>query len=131
MREIIIRPHHGMCFQFYKGKGYSADFTDHMGMVIRELTDAPHQKIRLMAAADAVCECCPNNESGVCFSQEKVRRYDEEVLSACGLIEGDSIPYNAFLKLVKERIIATDLRSRICGDCSWDFICREIQDPPQ
>ena len=30
---MVLRPHHGMCFQFYEGKGYSAEFTDHMGRV--------------------------------------------------------------------------------------------------
>ena len=40
-----LRPHHGMCFQFYEGKGYSADFTDHMGRVIKELEADPEQKV--------------------------------------------------------------------------------------
>ena len=34
-----------MCFQFYEGKGYSADFTDHMGQVIKELEADPEQKV--------------------------------------------------------------------------------------
>ena len=129
MEEIILRPHHGMCFQFYAGKGYSADFTDHMGKVIKEFADAPWQKIRLMVVADVVCENCPHNESGICTSQEKVRRYDEEVLRACGLTEGDIIPYAEFLGLVKDRIITSGRRGEICADCSWDCICREMQPP--
>ncbi|WP_034475179.1 hypothetical protein [Butyrivibrio proteoclasticus] len=36
-----------MCFQFYEGKGYSADFTDHMGRVIKELEADPEQKVVL------------------------------------------------------------------------------------
>ena len=36
-----------MCFQFYEGKGYSEDFTDHMGRIIREMESDPSQKIRL------------------------------------------------------------------------------------
>ena len=83
-----LRPHHGMCFQFYEGKGYSADFTDHMGRVIKELETDPEQKVVLKAVTDIVCENCPNNEGGVCTTQEKVRRYDEEVLSACELSDG-------------------------------------------
>ena len=35
---VFLRPHHGMCFPFYEGKGYDADFTDHMGRVIRALS---------------------------------------------------------------------------------------------
>ena len=41
----VLRPHHGMCFQFYEGKGYSEDFTDHMGRIIREMEADPSQTI--------------------------------------------------------------------------------------
>ncbi len=119
-----LRPHHGMCFQFYEGKGYSADFTDHMGQVIKELEANPSQKIVLKAETDIVCKNCPNNENGVCATQEKVQRYDAEVLRACGLVDGDEISFAGFIRLVKDRIIDAGSRRDICGDCSWDYICR-------
>lgn len=72
-----------MCFQFYEGKGYNEDFTDHMGRIIREMETDPSQKIQLRVSTDIVCVNCPNNESGVCSSQDKVIRYDNEVLKAC------------------------------------------------
>ena len=28
--SIYLRTHHGMCFLFYKGVGYSEEFTDHI-----------------------------------------------------------------------------------------------------
>ena len=77
-----LRPHHGMCFQFYEGKGYSADFTDHMGKVIKELEADSEQKVVLKAETDIVCENCPNNEGGVCTTQDKVLRYDRGLLTA-------------------------------------------------
>ena len=113
-----------MCFQFYEGKGYSADFTDHMGMVIREFEKDPSQKIILQVKTDIVCKNCPNNEAGICTSKDKVERYDCGVLDACGLVEGTEISYEDFLKKVRELIIATGKREDICGDCSWDYICR-------
>ena len=120
-----LRPHHGMCFQFYEGKGYSPDFTDHMGKVIEAFEDAPQQEVRLITVEDIVCENCPNNKTGICVSQDKVSRYDEEVMKACGISEGVVMPYTDYLTLVRERIINRNLRSTICGDCSWDYICRE------
>ena len=122
--ERCLRPHHGMCFQFYEGKGYSADFTDHMGRVIKELEAAPEQKVVLKAQTDIVCKNCPNNEGGLCSSQDKVIRYDKEVLKACGLSDGCEISFAEFKGLVKNRIIDAGIRSDICGDCSWDYICR-------
>ena len=125
MSYPILRPHHGMCFQFYEGKGYSPDFTDHMGKVIKDFEHSPQQMIRLMITADTVCESCPNNDDGICVSRDKTERYDEEVLRMCGISEEELMAYEDFIALVKEKIIDTGLRSRICGDCSWDYICRE------
>ncbi|MDC7293212.1 MULTISPECIES: DUF1284 domain-containing protein [unclassified Butyrivibrio] len=123
--EKCLRPHHGMCFQFYEGKGYSADFTDHMGRVIKELEADPSQKVVLKAETDIVCENCPNNEDDVCTTQDKVLRYDREVLKACGLGDGSEISFAEFMKLVRTKIIVAGIRGDICGDCSWDYICKE------
>ena len=92
----FLRPHHGMCFQFYEGKGYSEEFTDHMGRVITDMESDPSQLIKLVVATDIVCENCPNNEAGVCSTQEKVRRYDEEVLRACGLPKDNEISFDEY-----------------------------------
>ena len=112
-----------MCFQFYEGKGYSADFTDHMGRVIKELEADTTQKVVLRAKTDMVCENCPNNEDGVCTTQEKVLGYDREVLRACGLCDGDEISFAGFMELVRAKIIDAGIRGDICGDCSWNYIC--------
>ena len=120
---VALRPHHGMCFQFYEGKGYDAEFTDQLGMLIEELSRTPARTVRLTASSDAVCENCPNNRSGVCADLLKVARYDKAVLDACGLHFGDTVPYGVFLSLVKERILDAGLRRGICGDCCWDHLC--------
>ena len=120
-----LRPHHGMCFQFYEGKGYSEDFTDHMGRIIRECEADPQQMLLLNVETDVVCENCPNNEDGICTSQDKVERYDKAVLDACGLHDGSEISYEDFIRIVSENIIDAGIRSDICGDCTWDYICRE------
>ena len=43
---------------------------------------------RLQVGTDIVCENCPNNEAGDCTTADKVKKHDEEVLKACGLVEG-------------------------------------------
>lgn len=95
-----------------------------MGRVIAQLEKAPSQKVKLTVATDVVCENCPNNEEGSCTTLEKVTRYDEEVLKACDLAEGEEISFAKFTQLVRSEIIEKGLRSSICGDCSWDYICR-------
>lgn len=120
----ILRPHHGMCFQFYEGKGYSEEFTDHMGKVIRALEADSEQKITLQVKPDAVCANCPNKKGELCDTQEQVLRYDKEVLKHCGLREGQELSYGDFIVKVKEKIIEAGLRETICGDCCWNEICR-------
>ena len=79
--------------------------------------------MKLTVATDVVCANCPNNEGGSCNSLDKVKRYDEEVLKACDLAEGEEIFFAKFTQFVRSEIIEKGLRSSICGDCSWDYIC--------
>ncbi len=120
----VIRPHHGMCFQFYEGKGYDENFTDHMGQIIHKMEANPSGKIVVSATTDMVCANCPNNQGGVCESQEKVLRYDTAVLEACEIEDGATINYEDFISLVRHRVIDAGLREQICGDCEWNELCR-------
>ena len=121
--RIRIRPHHGMCLQFYEGKGYSAGFTDHTGELLNKLTADPLQTVELWPGTDAVCESCPRNDAGVCADRDKTDRYDEAVLKACGLRAGDRLSWADLLGAVRTKIINAGLRGAICGDCCWNGLC--------
>ena len=120
---IPIRPHHGMCFQFFEGKGYNADFTKHLGRLLESLAEAPAQLVLLQLSADAACERCPRSTPEGCADNEKVLRYDEAVLRRCALRAGQTLPYNEFLAAVRREILAPGARAEICGDCAWNTIC--------
>ena len=74
-----IRAHHGMCFFFFQGKGYSGEFIENMRRMKRKLEQNP--EVVLLAEPDDVCARCPNNLGGVCASSEKTKRYDTQVLT--------------------------------------------------
>ncbi len=120
----LLRAHHGMCFQFYEGKGYSEDFTDHMGRIIGEMEAEPSTKVMIVAKTDLVCENCPNKVGPVCLSQVKVKKYDKKVMEACGIIDGEEMTYEEFIACVKEKVIEKGIRSMICGDCQWTDLCK-------
>ena len=122
-KKVTLRPHHGMCFEFYEGKGYSEDFTDHMGSIIRELENNPNQIVTVKAKTDIVCSHCPSNRNGCCESQGKVTKYDKAVLQLCKIKEGETMTYSDFRKKVKEKILNKGLRNQVCGDCHWNYIC--------
>ena len=62
IKNIPLRPHHGMCLAYFKGEGYSDGFSAHM----QEMLDIFQKgaKIQLHADTDEICSACPNNEKG-------------------------------------------------------------------
>lgn len=121
-----IRPHHGLCLAFFRGKGYSGEFVENMARMKAVLEENP--LIRLTGGTDEICAACPNNQGGRCESEEKVTRYDREVLRRCGLSVGEVLPYRAFEALVIRHILDARQREEICGDCQWDALCHWKRD---
>lgn len=115
-----IRPHHGLCAEFFRGEGYSGDFTRNMGEVLAEL-DRNDSEVKLVLREDGICEGCPN--MGKCG--EKAFRYDTMTLKLCGIDEGSVINWKAFRELVRERIILPGRLSEVCADCIWAEICNK------
>ena len=121
MSDYEIRAHHGMCLAFFEGKGYSNQFTEHMGEMRRILDANP--KVSITARTDAICAACPNNENGSCNTASKVENYDRKVLAFCGMKEGDELSWHDYAQLVRKSVLEAGRREEICGDCQWDSIC--------
>ena len=119
---IPMRGHHGMCFAFFRGKGYSDSFTAHMTLVQQLLQENP--LVQVLNTPDEVCSACPNLENGVCTSPDQVKAYDDSVLKLCGLEPGTVLPWNDFSELVHRHILSCGKRETICGDCRWSSICK-------
>lgn len=117
-----IRAHHGMCFSFFEGKGYSGEFTKNMQMIKEQLDRNP--EICLLDEVDDVCVGCPNNLKGTCTSAGKVQDYDRQVLEYCQLVPKMQIRWKDFEKEVRENILDKGRREEICGNCEWNEICK-------
>ena len=122
MTMYRIRAHHGMCMAYYRGKGYSNEFTDHMWQMKQQLEKNPI--VTLQAQTDHICEACPHNRKGVCTSDNKAADYDRQVLSRLGLHQGDTMRWLDFSRLVSEQILETGKREEICGECQWNHLCQ-------
>ena len=121
MSNIKLRAHHGLCIAFFEGKGYDDNFIRNMKNVIATITQNPN--VTIVADEDIVCVACPNNNNGICDCNKKVDRYDEMVLRLCHIQSNTSLKWEAYMTLVKEKIIKTGKLSTVCGDCEWAYIC--------
>lgn len=119
---IRLRPHHGMCLYFFKGKGYSGNFVRNM-TEYKELLEKEDPLITLTQGVDDICAKCPNNRSGVCTSIDKVNSYDAQVLKICGLKSETTMRYKNFSREVYETILITGKREKLCGNCRWNDLC--------
>ena len=122
-KEINLRAHHGMCFKYFVGKGYSDGFTKNMAEM-KALLEGTDPTVAVINSADTVCAKCPNLETDGCRSCDKVEKYDNGVLRACGIEPGTKMPYSEFSLLVTKNVIDKGLREKICGDCQWTSLCK-------
>ena len=126
MSGIKLRPHHLLCVGYFEGKGSSDSFSRSMEQV-KELT-LQNPGITLQCCADEVCRACPNRVGNACRTQEKVMRYDGEVLRLLESEEEGCSDWKSLRNLTEEKILNCGKRRQICGDCAWDEICRKNED---
>lgn len=119
---IKIRPHHGLCAEFFVGKGYSGEFTENMAATLKALAENNPQIVP-KADTDLICGHCPNNAGNFCKSGKKVLRYDKRVLELCGIAEGTVLFWEEYRRLLREKIIGAGRLEEVCGDCQWYEIC--------
>lgn len=118
-----LRAHHGLCINFFEGKGYSDKFSNNMEKIIALLENDP--VITIIKERDNVCLHCPFNENDVCASLEKVNRYDNAVLDICNISSGDTMKWSEYRTLISKNILEENKLKDICPDCCWYKICSE------
>ena len=116
-----IRPHHALCAQFFRGKGYSEAFVENMGAVLSALHGGAC--VTLTDGCDAICAACPNNHGGVCATDEKVRGIDARAERAMGLHTGDTLLWRELCERSEKEIIIPGKVREICRGCEWIGLC--------
>lgn len=119
-----LRPHHGLCIHYFRGEGYNHFFVENMKNIISELEKNP--SLLLVSDADNVCLACPNRIGEKdCIFDEKVLRYDQRVLELCNLRPSQQLTWEEFTIKIQECILTPGLRTSVCHDCQWNYICNE------
>lgn len=122
-----LRPHHFLCIQKFTGHGYSADFTAHMKSIVSELTKNPATEITVTQGCDDLCKKCPNHQSGVCNSPQKVAFMDSTVLDVCNLTYGETVLWTRAMGEARERIFGTNEFDHVCACCQWYELCKNTE----
>lgn len=117
-----MRPHHIMCVQNYIGHGYSKEFCAHMDEVISKLHSNP--QIMITDCCDDICIACPENNGGVC-SSDNVSKMDDQVAKALNLNASGVYFWEDLARSCKEKIFSTNLFYTICENCQWINICQK------
>ncbi|MBP3291893.1 MAG: DUF1284 domain-containing protein [Clostridia bacterium] len=126
-KTINLRPHHLLCISFFKGKGYSDEFVSNMTGIVSALKENKDTPISLVSGEDDLCALCPNNQNGICITEDKSSKYDHLTLTALGIDTSShsQILYSTLRALADERIINCGKRESICGDCQWTDLCHK------
>lgn len=113
---IKLRPHHILCIQNYKGKGYDNEFIKNMDNVIEWIKN--ENKIKITFGIDNICCKCPNKKkNNKCITNEKVVEIDKKVIKYFKIEER---VYN-YLELNNYVIenLTKEIQKDICGNCEW------------
>lgn len=126
-KTINLRPHHLLCIAFFKGKGYSDEFVSNMTRIVSALKENKDIPISLVSGEDDLCAHCPNNQNGICTTEDKSSKYDQLTLTALDIVTNpdSAIPYSTLRALADEKIINCGRRENICGDCEWTDLCHK------
>ncbi len=113
---LLLRPHHLLCFQAFRGKGYSPTFVSAMKNTIKNLQNNPKQLIFLSPTFDNICAFCPR-KNDLCKENHSVIQMDKKVMARFSLSKGP-IEYETALKKIFLHFSAHD-HHFICASCSW------------
>jgi nucleoside-triphosphatase len=121
--EIILRAHHILCIQGFRGKGYSEKFVANFASIVEQLTVNKDTRIKLIAGPDDICRCCPYFGENGCHrsgsdAERSSQHMDSQVLHKLGLKPGARLSWGKILQELKAGIDPEDL-AHICAGCPW------------
>lgn len=119
----MLRPHHLLCLQNFRGRGYSDLFTGSMSAAAAGLRRNPRLPIYITEGADTLCRSCPNCRGSECNSCRPAL-FDANVRNAFGIRYGSIMSWEEVLE--KTAPLIAGRIEELCPDCQWKKICIEI-----
>lgn len=120
---IKIRGHTLLCFQGFRGEGYSPEFIDNMAAIHNQLTKDSTLPVLVLDSPDAICSSCPNLKNHECTlhgpgSEEGMVAQDRDVMKRLDIKNGEVLPWSDILNRIHQNIRG-EMLTEICGKCPW------------
>ena len=122
---LKLRGHHLICLHFFRGEGYSAEFTANLREILKRAGTG--ERIEVASEADNVCNICPYLKGQECFyrkeSDPEIRGMDREALMLLELKVRDIVLWPD----IREKIPAIFRRwsEEFCRVCDWRLACEK------
>lgn len=118
-RKALLRGHHLICLNFFRGEGYSKEFIENLYAVIKK------EKIEIVTGADEVCRKCPYLKEGKCrssdYTDEKIHLQDREALRLLGFKPGMTVSWKILASKLPE--IIDEWKAEFCLNCGYRKVC--------
>ncbi|MEW5705528.1 MAG: DUF1284 domain-containing protein [Actinomycetota bacterium] len=124
---IYLRAHHLICINTFSGLGYSDAFINNMARIVEAL-NSPSQPLRIIDRLDDICAFCCHSNGRQCLKNGKlVLEMDNKVKEILQIdLSADKIYTAGFLNKKVERAMKKGFFCKVCKDCEWFTICRQL-----
>jgi len=121
-RKALLRGHHLICLNFFRGEGYSEEFIENLYAVIKK------ENIEIVTGADDVCGKCPYLKEGKCrssdYTDEKIHLQDREALRLLGFKPGMIVSWKMLASKLPE--IIDEWKAEFCLNCGYRKVCFNV-----
>jgi len=121
-RKALLRGHHLICLNFFRGEGYSEEFIENLYAVIKK------ENIEIVTGADEVCRKCPYLKEGKCrssdYTDEKIHLQDREALRLLGFKPGMIVDWKLIASKLPE--IIDEWKAEFCLNCGYRKVCFNV-----
>lgn len=120
--KALLRGHHLICLNFFRGEGYTEEFIENLFAVINK------EELEIVTGADDVCRKCLYLKDGKCISSdytdEKIRLQDREALRLLGFKLGMIVDWKIMASKIPE--ILEEWKAQFCCACGYRKVCFNV-----
>lgn len=121
-RKALLRGHHLICLNFFRGEGYSKEFIENLYAVIKK------ENIEIVTGADEVCRKCPYIKEGKCrssdYTDEKIHLEDREALRLLEFKPGMIVDWKMIASKLPD--IIEEWKTEFCLACGYRKVCFNV-----